>query len=330
MAAAIRDPAELIDLLELDPALLPPALSAAHSFPLVVPRSFVARMRKGDPNDPLLLQVLPLTQEHVEVPGFLSDPVGDLQAHNAPGVLHKYHGRTLLITTGACAVHCRYCFRRHFPYSEANAGQGGWRRAVDYLGATPSITEVILSGGDPLMLSDRKLTGLIAALDTVPHLSRLRIHSRLPVVLPSRVDRPLLRTLRETRLQTILVIHANHANELNTEVEQALARLKGQGIVLLNQAVLLRNINDELARLLALSERLFAMGVLPYYLHLLDRVAGAAHFAVDEATAVRLHEDLRHQLPGYLVPRLVREVQGAPAKCPLPLASGQRNLSSSG
>ncbi len=317
LARAISDPAELLRELELDPALLPAARLAAARFPLRAPRGFVARMRKGDPHDPLLRQVLPLAAELAPAPGFVTDPVGDGAAQAAPGVLHKYHGRALLIVTGACAVHCRYCFRREFPYAEAHAGMGQWRSALAYLAGDASIREVILSGGDPLSLSDQRLGLLLAELDRVPHLKRLRIHSRQPIVLPERVDDGLLDLLARTRLQPVLVVHANHPREIDDTVRAALARLADAGVTLLNQSVLLRGVNDAAATLAELSEVLFAVRVLPYYLHLLDRVCGAAHFEVNESEASAIMEQFRQRLPGYLVPRLVREQPGQPAKIPV-------------
>lgn len=314
LARAITDPAELIRILDLDPALIEPARSAARGFGLRVPRGYVARMRAGDPHDPLLRQVLPLAAEDVSAAGFARDPVGDLAAMAAPGVLHKYHGRALLTTTGACAVHCRYCFRRHFPYAAANPSIERWRPALEYVAADPSIHEVILSGGDPLTLPDDKLARLINALADLPHVRRLRVHTRLPIVLPERVTDALCAVLTGTRLQAIVVVHANHPNEIDTPVLQALQCLRGAGVGLLNQSVLLRGVNDDADILCALSESLFAAGVLPYYVHLLDRVTGAAHFDVDESTAQRLWRQMTERLPGYLVPRLVREEQGRPAK----------------
>jgi lysine-2,3-aminomutase-related protein len=314
LACAVTDPAELLRLLQLDPALLPGAQRAARLFPLRAPRGYVARMRRGDPSDPLLRQVLPLDDECVAASGFVTDPVGDLAAMIVPGVLRKYRGRALLVTTGACAVHCRYCFRRHFPYGEAHAAKEGWRAAIQYLLAEPSVTEVILSGGDPLTLSDRKLAELCAMLAEIKHIQRLRVHTRLPIVLPERVDDTLLRTLTSTRLQTVMVVHANHANELDDAVGEALASLRHAGIILLNQTVLLRGVNDQSDTLADLSEALFAAGVLPYYLHLLDPVQGAAHFDVPEATGRALMANLCARLPGYLVPRLVREEEGEPGK----------------
>lgn len=317
LADAVSDPAELLRLLELDGAALTAARAAGREFPLRVPRAFVARMRKGDITDPLLRQVLPLSEELDDAPGFSNDPVGDLSSHAAPGVLHKYHGRALLITTGACAVHCRYCFRRHFPYTDDNARTQDWRAALEYLRADSSISEVILSGGDPLSLSDRILADLVARLQQIPQLRTLRIHTRQPIVLPSRVDLALLAWLRDCSLRKVVVVHVNHAQELNAAVVDALAKLQGAGVTLFNQSVLLKGVNDSVEVLANLSQALFAAGVIPYYLNLLDRVQGAAHFEVLELRARELMQGLRARLPGYLVPRLVRELPGAPGKLPI-------------
>ena len=317
LADAIADPAELCAVLGLDPALIEPAFAAAGKFPLRVPRGYVARMRRGDPRDPLLLQVLPGAAELVSTPDFNTDPVGDIASSTAPGLLHKYAGRALVVTTGACAVHCRYCFRRHFPYAEQSALRQGWQPVIARLQADPSIHEVILSGGDPLSLSDRRLTQLTDELHAVRHVRRLRIHTRYPVVLPERVDAGLLKWLARVPLQKVVVIHANHANEIDTQVQRACADLASVGATLLNQSVLLAGVNDSVATLAQLSESLFATRVLPYYLHLLDKVQGAAHFDVDERRALQLHRELTATLPGYLVPRLVREIAGAPAKTPM-------------
>ncbi len=317
LADAVRDPAELLRMLELDPALLAAARAAGRRFPLRVPRAFIARMRKGDPADPLLRQVLPLAAELESPGGFSHDPVGDLASRAAPGVLHKYHGRVLLITTGACGVHCRYCFRRHFPYADESARQADWHAALEYLRTNASVHEVILSGGDPLSLNDRTLAHLASALEQIPHITRLRIHTRQPIVLPSRVNSALLAWLKKCHLQKIVVLHVNHAHELDAAVIAALSRLRAVGLTLLNQSVLLRGVNDSVAELAALSEALFAAGVMPYYLNLLDRVQGAAHFEVSEEQACILIQGLRARLPGYLVPRLVREIPGAASKVPL-------------
>ena len=314
---AVRDPRELLDLLGLD--RLAPRLSdeAMVQFPLRVPRGFVARMRRGDPSDPLLRQVLPLDDEMRPMPGFGLDAVGDGAAKTAPGVIQKYRGRALLVATGSCAIHCRYCFRRHFPYAEETAARDGWRDAVDLIRRDASIEEVLLSGGDPLSLSNGKLAELTGALADIPHLRRLRIHSRLPIVVPERVDDGLLDWLSTLPWPVTLVVHANHANEFDGTVDAALGRLRAAGVHLLNQAVLLRGVNDSVDALGALSERGFAAGVLPYYLHQLDRVAGVAHFEVDDARARALHAGLAARLSGYLVPRLVREIPGDTGKRPL-------------
>jgi EF-P beta-lysylation protein EpmB len=317
LASAIRDPAELLRVLNLDPALLPTARAAAAQFPLRAPRGFVARMRSGDPDDALLRQVLPLAAELELAPGFVADPLGEQALQAAPGVLHKYPGRALLIVTGACAVHCRYCFRREFPYAENHAGIDEWRPALAYLAGDPGLREVILSGGDPLALTNQRLGELLAMLDRLPHLKRLRIHSRMPIVLPERIDDELLETLTRTRLQRVVVIHANHPHEIDEAVGAALERLASVGATLLNQTVLLRGVNDAPGILAELSETLFAARVLPYYLHLLDPVCGTAHFEVKESAALAIMKVLRQRLPGYLVPRLVREQPGQLAKTPV-------------
>jgi EF-P beta-lysylation protein EpmB len=303
--------------LGLDPALIEGAAPAFEQFPLRVPRSFVAKMRRGDPRDPLLLQVLPLAAETRAVPGFVLDPVGELASRATQGVLHKYAGRALLISTGACAVHCRYCFRRHFPYEQQSALAAGWEGALHHLRSDASISEVILSGGDPLSLSDRRLQQLSDGIQAIPHIRRLRLHTRYPLVLPERVDRGLLEWLAGVRLQKIVIIHANHPRELDESTRQACRDLRDAGATLFNQAVLLAGVNDAVDTLAELSEALFACGVLPYYLHVLDRVQGAAHFEVSEPVALQLHAQLAARLPGYLVPKLVREVAGAPAKTQL-------------
>ena len=314
---AVRDPRELLALLGLDAQAGAISDAAAAAFPVRVPRAFIARMRHGDPDDPLLCQVLPLVDEEILAPGFSLDAVGDFQARAGAGLLHKYQGRALLVTTGSCAVNCRYCFRRHFPYGEENAGADRWASAIAYLREDPSITEVLLSGGDPLSLSNARLQELGDALRTVPHLRRLRIHTRLPVVLPARVDAPLLAWLASLPWPVTVVLHANHANEFDAEVDAACAGLRAAGATLLNQAVLLRGVNDSVEALAQLSERGFEAGVLPYYLHQLDRVQGAAHFEVPDAEALALHAALAAKLPGYLVPKLVREIPGEPGKTPL-------------
>ncbi|WP_296673438.1 EF-P beta-lysylation protein EpmB [Sulfuricaulis sp.] len=314
LSRAITDPAELLATVGLGEEWLPAARAAALLFPLRVPREFVARMRRGDPHDPLLRQVLPLAEECLTAEGFGADPVGDLGAMPVPGVLHKYQGRVLLTVTGACAVHCRYCFRRHFPYADANPAVDQWHSSLEYIAGDPSVTEVILSGGDPLTLSDRRLAELISRLEAIPHLRRLRLHTRLPIVLPGRVNNELLDWLGSTKFKTVIVVHANHANEIDASVTLTLADLKSTGAQLFNQSVLLRGVNDRADALVALSEVLFEAGVVPYYLHLLDKAQGAAHFEVTDVAARQLMLELNSRLPGYLVPRLVREFRGAPGK----------------
>jgi len=314
---AITDPRELLELVGLSERADDLLAGADTGFALRVPRGFVARMRHGDASDPLLLQVLPRAAELGDVPGFARDAVGDLDARKGRGVLHKYRGRALLVATGSCAINCRYCFRRHFPYGEETAAANHWHEAIEALRADASIDEVILSGGDPLALSTPKLAELTGALATIAHIRRLRIHTRLPVVLPERVDDALLDWLASLPFGRVVVVHANHPDELDTPVARACARLAGAGATLLNQSVLLRGINDDAGTLAKLSERLFECGVLPYYLHQLDRVAGTAHFEVDDAAARALAAELTARLPGYLVPKLVREVAGAPSKTAL-------------
>jgi EF-P beta-lysylation protein EpmB len=314
LADAIRDPAELCAVLGLDPALAAEARAAAGGFPLLVPRSFAARMQPGDPHDPLLLQVLPRAAEREPVPGYSADPLGEAQARVAPGVVGKYAGRVLLMLTGGCAVNCRYCFRREFPYAASGATRRGVEQGLAAIEADATIEEVILSGGDPLVVDDAFLGEVVDRLDGIAHLRRLRIHTRLPVVLPSRVTEGLLDVLRASRLARVIVLHANHPAELDAEVAAAVRRLAAVPAVVLNQAVLLAGVNDSAATLRALSVRLVEVGVVPYYVHMLDRVTGAAHFEVPEPRALDLHGDLRDTLPGYAVPRLAREVPGEPAK----------------
>jgi len=314
MKDAVRDPAELCRLLDLSPESVGMSQSAGAQFPLFVPRGYVARMRPGDPADPLLRQVLPVTDEIAELPGFVADPVGDLAATRQPGLLQKYRGRVLLIATGTCAVHCRYCFRRNFPYDESPRSIEDWRPALDEIADDPSIHEVILSGGDPLTLVDATLGELVGQLSEIRHLRRLRIHTRLPIVIAERVTDELIDILSGSRLTPIVVIHANHANELDSRVAATLARLSDSGIVLLNQAVLLAGINDSIEAQAVLCERLVDLRVMPYYLHQLDRVAGAGHFEVPIHVGRRIVEELRSRLPGYAVPRYVQEVAGATSK----------------
>jgi EF-P beta-lysylation protein EpmB len=310
LAAAIRDPTELLKELRLDDVSDRVSSGAAEAFALMVPRSFLARMRLGDPNDPLLRQVLPVDDELRPVAGFEADAVSDANFRTAPGLLHKYHGRALMIAAGSCAVNCRYCFRRHYPYGDEPRRLDDWEPALRQLREDSSISEVLLSGGDPLMLTDSRLGELIERLEEIPHLRRLRIHTRLPIVLPDRVTDQLLGILTESRLTPIVVVHSNHAAEVVADCEAALRRLVRSGVTVLNQAVLLRGVNDSVDALAELSESLINVGVMPYYLHQLDRVAGAAHFEVAPEVGRCLIAELRKRLPGYAVPRYVQEIAG--------------------
>jgi len=311
---AVTDPRELLELLELDMSLLDQAKAAAKLFPLKVPRGFIARMQKGNRADPLLCQVLPISDECDVVEGFTQDSLNESKTNPIPGLLHKYHGRVLLIPTGACGVHCRYCFRRHFPYAKNNPGTAGWAQAFAYIAQDETITEVILSGGDPLVMGDNFLADFTQKLSEISHLKRLRIHSRMPIVLPERITRELIAWFSGSKLKPVLVTHCNHPQEINSSVIEAIQSLKQAGITVLNQSVILKNINDKAKILIHLSEALFAAGIMPYYLHLLDKVQGAAHFDLELEIAQRLHWEMAQYLPGYLVPKLVCEESGAPAK----------------
>ncbi|MEM9656929.1 MAG: EF-P beta-lysylation protein EpmB [Planctomycetota bacterium] len=317
MRDAIRDLGELRRALDLpnDPSL--GARAAADQFSVFVPRPFLRRMRPASPRDPLLLQVLPTRQEEELRAGFVADPVGDEAAQKAPGLLQKYAGRALLTATGVCAVHCRYCFRRHYPYGEVPRREEAWNPALDVLQADASIHEVILSGGDPLTLTDRRLRVLADRIAAIPHVRRLRIHTRLPVMIPSRVAGELLAWLTGGRLTPIVVIHANHAQEIDNEVGAAIDLLRRAGATLLNQAVLLRDVNDSVEAQCSLSERLVEVGVTPYYLHQLDRVQGAAHFETTERQGRSIIEQMQRRLSGYMVPRYVRETPGESQKSAL-------------
>ena len=314
LSQAITTPKELLATLKLNPEDLPISHQACLDFPLRVPHGFVARMQPGDPLDPLLQQILPINKELELIPGFTQDPLEEQRANPRPGLLHKYQGRVLLTMTGACAIHCRYCFRRHFPYADNNPGTQGWQQAMEYIKQDPSISEVLLSGGDPLLIKDVPLSLFIKQLAEIKHIKRLRIHTRLPIVLPERITTDLITSLTKTRLKPIIVIHCNHPNEIDSTVKTAMEKLKKAGIILFNQSVLLKNINNNPTILIQLSEELFNIGVIPYYLHLLDKVQGAAHFEVSKEEALDLYKEMTKNLPGYLVPKLVREEAGALAK----------------
>ncbi len=310
----IRELPELLDRLALREEDFPRGLLPDSPFALRVPLPYANRMEKGNPHDPLLRQVIPLGEEELDVPGFVADPLAEREHNPAPGVIHKYRGRVLLIATPVCAINCRYCFRRHFPYEENTPGRAQWSSSLEYIAADADIEEVILSGGDPLATSDRQLAWLTERIAAIPHVRRLRVHTRLPVVIPARVDEACLSWLSETRLQTVMVLHINHGNEIDDQVAAMAQRLRRAGVTLLNQTVLLRGVNDSAATLAELSDKLFDIGVLPYYLHLLDPVSGAAHFEIPDAQAQRIHSELQARVPGYLLPRLVRDRPGEPAK----------------
>ncbi|MBS3804044.1 MAG: EF-P beta-lysylation protein EpmB [Oleiphilaceae bacterium] len=318
LADSITRPETLLERLGLDPLHWLDGAREGHAlFPVRVPAPYLDRIRHGDPQDPLLRQVLPLHDEAVTAPGFVSDPLAEEAATAIPGLIRKYRSRALLMVTGQCAINCRYCFRRHFPYDEHRLSPQQRAQVIDSLQASPDINEVILSGGDPLVASDRLLSAWSEALKAVPHIRRLRIHTRLPVVIPQRVDDKLLAWLEQSPLQKVLVLHINHPNEIDQSVRNALTRLRSAGVTLLNQSVILRGVNDDAGTLAQLSEGLFEAGVLPYYLHAFDPVAGAHHFDVDDDRARALVRELLTRLPGFLVPRLVREIPGETSKTPL-------------
>lgn len=304
-----REPRELLQYLQLPESLADPLPA---DFPLRVTREFASRMRKGDHRDPLLRQVLPIADERLEVSGYGIDPLGERQALAGQGLLHKYRSRILLVMTGACAIHCRYCFRRHFPYAEQKHLPQHWDSLLAHLASSPAVNEVILSGGDPLMLSNESIRQIIRDLRQT-QVKTLRIHTRLPVVLPQRVDQGLLDALHSFDGRCVVVVHANHPREIDAETGNALRHL-GTRATVLNQSVLLKEINDSAEVLSGLSETLFGYGVLPYYLFQLDAVAGAAHFQVTDEVARSLMQQLSALLPGYLVPRLAREIAGEPSK----------------
>lgn len=317
LAEAITDPQQLIQQLKLPKNLLPQVQSASQPFALRVPQPFIDLIEPGNPKDPLLLQVLPQASELVAQPGYFSDPLHEADSNPHQGIIHKYHGRLLLMISGGCAVNCRYCFRRHFPYQQNQLGSTQWQQALDYLRQHPEVDEVIFSGGDPLATPDNRLSQMLDDLEQLPQLKRLRIHSRLPVVIPQRLTGQLTQRLSQSRLQCVLVLHINHPNEISQPLRQYLAPLRKAGITLLNQSVLLKHVNDDSQTLIQLSEQLFAAGVLPYYLHLLDPVEGAAHFDIPADQAQHLAGQLTARLPGYLVPKLTQEQPGKAAKVQL-------------
>lgn len=318
IAQSFTDPKNLLSFLELDPDAYAQHCAARALFPMRVPVAFAHKMTKKNPYDPLLLQVFPLSDEFSKRPGFVADPLQE-QDNQQPGILHKYRSRALLMVRGGCAVNCRYCFRRHFPYQDNAISKQGWQDVIRYLGEDENLNEVIYSGGDPLMAKDDFLAWLTGQIEQLGHIKRLRIHTRLPVVIPNRISPALLQWLSETRLQVVIVLHINHPNEIDAVLIEKLAILRNAGITLLNQAVLLKDINDSANVQIELSEKLFDAGVLPYYLHMLDKVEGAAHFEVSDQQARLIMAEVIKCLPGFLVPKLVREIGGQPGKTPLDL-----------
>lgn len=319
LADVITDPDELLHILNLeDDAGLLAGREARRLFALRVPRAFVARMKKSDPNDPLLRQVLTVKEEFITAPGFSTDPLEE-QHSVVPGLLHKYNNRALLLVKGGCAVNCRYCFRRHFPYSDNQGNKRNWQAALNYISEHPELDEIIFSGGDPLMAKDGELDWLLTELEAIAHIKRLRIHSRLPIVIPARITQTLVARIARSRLQVLLVNHINHAQEIGDEFRQAMVNLRQAGVTLLNQSVLLRDVNDNAHTLADLSNALFDAGVMPYYLHVLDKVQGAAHFLVSDDEARKIIRELLTLVSGYMVPKLAREIGGEPSKTPLDL-----------
>ena len=311
---AFRDPLKLLEYLELDAPEYIDKIQANSQFSMLVPVSYANKMKKGDWKDPLLQQVLPLKQEEIETEGFVSDPVGDLKAEISPGVLHKYQGRILIVTTGACPVHCRYCFRREFPYLDSTSHKAHWQNTLSKITNDNSISEVIFSGGDPLMLTDSRLKRMCTDIASIPHVKTIRFHTRVPIFVPERITTEFLTWLRALNVNKVMVIHCNHSNELDDQVGDVLVALRNHGVTLLNQAVLLNGINDTVVAQKSLLQRLFSFHVLPYYLHQLDKVKGSAHFEVDKRKALELVEKLKMELPGYLIPRLVEELSGKRSK----------------
>jgi lysine-2,3-aminomutase-related protein len=313
----IQDPQTLIERLQLGAEWLEAAERANRQFPLRLTESYLSRIRPGDPHDPLLLQVLPIAAELDTTPGYGKDPLDEARFNPVPGLVHKYRSRVLLIAATQCAINCRYCFRRHFPYEDNQLSRPEWLQALDYIRHAPEVNEVILSGGDPLSLSDKQLAWLVQQIADIGHIKRLRIHSRYPIILPSRTTPELVDAITHPRLRTLMVMHCNHPQEIDAEVAKGVTALTNSGISVLNQSVLLKNINDNSRILATLSENLFDINVQPYYLHLLDRVEGAAHFAVSDTDAKALYGELLTLLPGYLVPKLVRETPHEGSKTPV-------------
>jgi len=313
LANAVKNPQQLLQILEIEQETTQISELAKKQFPMLVPMPFVRKMQKGNINDPLLKQVLPIHDEELQLPGYSTDPLVE-QNNQHKGLLHKYKSRVLIILKSGCAVNCRYCFRRHFPYADNSVNKSQLNNIVSYIQEHPDVNEVILSGGDPLMTKDKQLAELLDQLEALPQLTRLRIHTRLPVVIPSRITESLAQRLKQSRLKVVMVLHINHAQEIDKPFAEAMQRCHDAGIQLLNQSVLLKDVNDDIDALVALSEALFSVNILPYYLFLLDKVEGAAHFDLEQKNAQQLHKQIQAELPGYLVPRLSREIAGEQSK----------------
>ncbi len=315
VSESFRDLDALLEFCEIDG--LRTEIQANQEFTFRVTRYFASLIEKGNALDPLLLQVLPDAYELQMVDGYSEDAVGDRLSMPLPGLIHKYHGRVLLTLTGACAIHCRYCFRRHYPYSESNTDYCVNSEVVKYLSRHTEVNEVILSGGDPLMLSDQKLANLVTSLNQVPHIRSLRIHSRVLSVLPERVTQGLINTLHQFRGRVVFVTHINHPKEISEPNQTAFHLLSQQGYRLFNQSVLLKRVNDSPQTLAELSNKLFESHIIPYYLHRLDKVQGAAHFDLTAEESCRIYKQLRNRLPGYLLPAMVEELPGRASKTPV-------------
>lgn len=313
LAQAFNNPVDLLQFIKLNPADFEQDIAARKLFPLRVPRAFAEKIEKGNPNDPLFLQAMSSQAEFIESEGFVVDPLEE-QKSPAPNILHKYHNRLLFMVKNSCAINCRYCFRRHFPYNEVKSGKTVWQQSLDYISAHTELEEVIFSGGDPLMAKDQELDWLLDRLEKIPHIRTLRIHSRLPVVIPNRITPELCERLSQSRLNVVLVTHINHANEIDAAFAEKMALLKKADVVLLNQSVMLKGVNDNAQTLKALSDRLFEYGILPYYLHLFDKVAGASHFYIEDEKAIEIYRELQKITSGYLVPKLAREIAKEPNK----------------
>lgn len=314
LANAIRSPEDLLNHVGLDINCLGYTQKGIAQFPVRVPLAFANRMQKENPDDPLLRQVFPYQEEDKEEPAFTTDPLNEKEACVTPGLLHKYFDRVLTVSTGACAIHCRYCFRRHFPYEDSDQSTSIWQKRFNYINDNHDINEIILSGGDPLSLADHKLAEYCNSINEIKHIKRIRIHTRFPIVIPDRLTQTLIDTLSAAKKEIIVVVHINHANEIDEQVSESLHRLNRQGLILLNQSVLLKGINNNANTLIQLSEQLIANKVTPYYLHMLDPVSGTTHFKVDELEAKSLIKEMQHKVSGYLVPKLVREIPGEKSK----------------